>query len=225
MASCPRGGLAVHVQPLILESGRWLGDLPHRCNAQPVGACSRRDRAKQAFAECNLLDIWPLKGHTFPNRHKRYLFNCNSVRLALHTDYALRTLIFLAGKPARASVAQIAEFFQISRDHVAKVVQSLVRFGYVRSIRGQGGGIELVKQPDEIRVGQVILDFEGNMHLLECIAINNICVIQPGCRLKGVLAQAEKIQLDYLQSMRLSDVVRPGGQLLEITAASGGAKP
>ena len=147
------------------------------------------------------------------------------MRLALHTDYALRTLIFLAGKPARASVAQIAEFFQISRDHVAKVVQSLVRFGYVRSIRGQGGGIELVKQPDEIRVGQVILDFEGNMHLLECVAINNICVIQPGCRLKGVLAQAEKIQLDYLQSVRLSDVVRPGGQLLEITAASGGAKP
>lgn len=139
------------------------------------------------------------------------------MRLALHTDYALRTLIFLAGKPGRASVGQVAEFFRISKDHVAKVVQALSRLGYLRSIRGIGGGIELLKRPEEIRVGQVILDFEGNMNLLECVGVENVCVIQPGCRLKKVLAKAEKLQMDYLHSVRLSDIVVPGGQLLEIT--------
>lgn len=139
------------------------------------------------------------------------------MRLSLHTDYALRTLIFLAGKPGRASVGQVAEFFRISKDHVAKVVQSLVRLGYVRSVRGIGGGIELLRKPDEIRVGQVIRDFESHTYLLECVAVENVCTIQPGCRLRGVLAQAEKLQMDYLNSVRLSDVVQPGGQLLEIT--------
>ena len=139
------------------------------------------------------------------------------MRLALQTDYALRTLIYLAGNPGRASIARVAEFFRISKDHVAKVVQALARLGYVRSIRGSGGGIELLRLPDDIRIGQVVLDFEGNMHLLECISIPNVCTIQPGCRLRGVLAQAEKLQMDYLNSVRLSDVVRPGGQLLEIT--------
>jgi Rrf2 family transcriptional regulator, nitric oxide-sensitive transcriptional repressor len=142
------------------------------------------------------------------------------MRLALHTDYALRTLIFLAGKPGRASVGQVAEFFRISKDHVAKVVQGLARLGYVRSIRGIGGGIELLKKPAEIRIGQVILDFEGNMNLLECVGIENVCVIQPGCRLKKVLAKAEQLQMDYLNSVRLSDIVVPGGQLLEITAGT-----
>ena len=142
------------------------------------------------------------------------------MRLSLHTDYALRTLIFLAGKPGRASVGQVAEFFRISKDHVAKVVQSLVRLGYVRSVRGIGGGIELLKRPDEIRVGQVIRDFEGHTHLLECVSIENVCTIQPGCRLRGVLAQAEKVQMDYLHSVRLSDVVQPGGLLLEITGGT-----
>jgi Rrf2 family nitric oxide-sensitive transcriptional repressor len=139
------------------------------------------------------------------------------MRLALHTDYALRTLIYLAGNPGRSSAAQIADFFRISRDHLAKVVQALVRHTYIRSIRGAGGGIELARRPDEIRVGQVILDFEGNLHLLECVGVEKVCTIQPGCRLRHVLAHAERLQLDYLSSVRLSDIVRPGGQLLEIT--------
>jgi Rrf2 family nitric oxide-sensitive transcriptional repressor len=151
------------------------------------------------------------------NKYQQYLFYLFRVRLSLHTDFALRTLIYLVGKPGRASVAQVAEFYRISRDHVAKVVQSLVRLGYVRSVRGIGGGIELLKKPDEVRIGQVIRDFEGHTHLLECVSIENVCTIQPGCRLRGVLAQAEKLQMDYLNSVRLSDVVQSGGQLLEIT--------
>ena len=139
------------------------------------------------------------------------------MRLDLHTDYGLRTLIYLAGKPGRASAAEVAAFFRISRDHVAKVVQSLARLGYVRSRRGVGGGIELAHSPDEIRVGQVILDFEQNLHLLECVGKANICTIQPGCKLRTVLERAEKLQIEYLNSVRLSDIVRPGGQLLEIT--------
>lgn len=138
------------------------------------------------------------------------------MRLALHTDYALRTLLFLAAKPGRASVGQVAEFFKISKDHVAKVVQSLARLGYVRSIRGIGGGIELLKKPEDIRIGQVILDFEGNMQLLECVGVDNVCVIQPGCRLRTVLAQAERLQLDYLNSVRLVDIVVPPSELLAI---------
>jgi Rrf2 family nitric oxide-sensitive transcriptional repressor len=142
------------------------------------------------------------------------------VRLSLHTDFALRTLIYLTERPGRASVAQVADFYRISKDHVAKVVQSLVRLGYVRSVRGIGGGIELLKKPDEVRIGQVIRDFEGQTHLLECVSVDNVCTIQPSCRLRGVLAQAEKLQMDYLHSVRLSDVVQPGGQLLEIAGGS-----
>jgi Rrf2 family nitric oxide-sensitive transcriptional repressor len=138
------------------------------------------------------------------------------MRLALHTDYALRTLLYLAGNPGRANAAQVAEFYRISKDHVAKVVQTLVRQGYVRSIRGIGGGIELAKRPEEIRVGQVIQGCEGNMHLLDCVGIENVCVIQPGCRLKSVLAKAERIQLEYLQSVKLSELLTPGVTLLQI---------
>jgi len=51
------------------------------------------------------------------------------MRLGLHTDYALRTLIYLAGKPGRTSVAEGSAVYPISKDHCAKVVQFLARAG------------------------------------------------------------------------------------------------
>lgn len=141
------------------------------------------------------------------------------MRLSLYTDYALRTLIYLAEKPGRSKVAQIAQSYEISRDHVAKVVQQLARLNYVRSIRGVGGGVEIARSPEQILIGQVVKDFEGNMNLLECVAVENVCIIQSGCRLKGVLAEAERIQTDYLNSIRLSDVINTGNGLVQLDAS------
>jgi Rrf2 family transcriptional regulator, nitric oxide-sensitive transcriptional repressor len=138
------------------------------------------------------------------------------MRLALLTDYALRTLIYLVGKPGRANIQEVADFYRISPHHVAKVVHRLGRLGYVRSIRGVGGGIEMARSPQDIRVGEVILAFEGNMHLLECVGTPKVCVIQPRCRLREALAEAERRQLAYLNEVLLSDIVQPGGQLEDL---------
>lgn len=129
------------------------------------------------------------------------------MKLSLQTDFALRTLMYLASREGRQTIEGIAKFFQISEPHLAKVVNQLSRLGYLRSIRGVGGGIELAKPTDEVTIGEVVLAMEGNLHLLDCVGIENVCVIQPACLLKGVLAEAERIQMDYLNSVRLSDVL------------------
>ncbi|HVJ69464.1 MAG TPA: Rrf2 family transcriptional regulator [Caulifigura sp.] len=139
------------------------------------------------------------------------------MRLSLHTDFALRALMFLAARSGRASVNDISGFFGISRDHLAKVAQRLSQEGYIRTLRGVGGGLELVRSPEEIRIGEVIEAFEGSMHLLDCVAVPNLCVIQPGCRLRGVLAEAERIQREYLNSVRLADVITPASSIVELT--------
>lgn len=129
------------------------------------------------------------------------------MRLSLQTDYALRTLMYLASRPGRTTVTAVADFYRISTPHVAKVVNQLSRLGYVRSIRGAGGGIELARSPADVSIGAVVRAFEGNLHLLECVGTDNVCVIQPHCKLRGVLAQAERIQMDYLNSVMLRDVL------------------
>jgi Rrf2 family transcriptional regulator, nitric oxide-sensitive transcriptional repressor len=129
------------------------------------------------------------------------------MRLALHTDYALRTLIYLATAPGRATIGGVAGFYGISAAHVAKVVQQLAKRGYIRSVRGVGGGIELARRPEDIAIGGVLLDFEGNLRLLECVATEGVCLIESFCKLKRVLAEAERVQLEYLQSVTLRDVL------------------
>ena len=129
------------------------------------------------------------------------------MRLTTQTDFALRTLMYLATLGQRTTATQVAAMYGISANHIAKVVNQLARFGYVRSVRGIGGGIELAKSPDQIQLGQVIEAFEGNMHLLECVTTEQVCAIESFCKLKGVLAEAEQVQLQYLNSVTLADVV------------------
>ncbi|WP_417389105.1 RrF2 family transcriptional regulator [Gimesia sp.] len=139
------------------------------------------------------------------------------MQLTMQTDYALRTLMYLASRDERATVSEVAALFDISSHHVAKVVNQLSRQGYIRSVRGLGGGIELALPLEEIRLGEVIERFEGNLHLLECVGTENVCVIQPFCKLKGVLAEAERIQRDYLNSVTLADVAPSRRQLKSIS--------
>lgn len=142
------------------------------------------------------------------------------MRLALHTDFALRMLMYLAGCGRRANIGEVAEFFGVSKDHLAKVAQRLAREGFVRSIRGVGGGLELARPAEEISIGDVLERFEGSLHLLDCVAINNVCRIQKSCRLRGVLAEAERLQREYLASVRLSDIVPTGRALDELVTLS-----
>ncbi|RMD82323.1 MAG: Rrf2 family transcriptional regulator [Candidatus Dadabacteria bacterium] len=141
------------------------------------------------------------------------------MRLSLQTDYALRTLMFLASRGQRATIDDVASLFGISRAHVAKVVHQLAKQGYVRSIRGVGGGIELARAPDAIVIGDVVSSFEGPMHLLDCVAMDDVCAIERFCKLKGVLAEAERLQTEYLNGITLADVLPTKRQLAKVAIA------
>ncbi len=138
------------------------------------------------------------------------------MRFSLQTDYALRTLMYLAARRERATIEDVATLFGISRTHVAKVVNQLARLGYVRSVRGIGGGIELCRDPADVSIGEIVVAFEGALHLLDCVAMENVCSIERFCKLKGVLAEAERRQLEYLSNVKLADILPTRRQLAVI---------
>ncbi len=142
------------------------------------------------------------------------------MRLTTHTDFALRTLMYLAATGERTTAAKVADLYGVSPNHMAKVVNQLARQGYIRSIRGIGGGIELAKKPEEIRLGDVIEAFEGNMHLLECVSTEDVCSIQPFCKLKETLAEAERVQIEYLNNVTLADVAPTRRQFGRVASAT-----
>ena len=141
------------------------------------------------------------------------------MRLTTHTDFAIRTLMYLATMQRRATAKEVAQLYQVSANHLAKVINMLARLGYIRSVRGVGGGIELAQPADEIRLGEVVESLEGNMHLLDCVASEGVCVIQSFCKLKNILSEAERVQVDYLNQFTLADVAPTNRQLNRIDTA------
>ena len=114
------------------------------------------------------------------------------MKLTRFTDYSLRVLIHLAAAPdRRATVTEIAEAFGVSVHHLVKVVHFLGRRGWIRTIRGKGGGMLLARPAADIRIGDVVRDTEGAMRPAECFAADGgPCVLGSMCRLKGALGEA-----------------------------------
>ncbi|MCH4563009.1 Rrf2 family transcriptional regulator [Halomonas sp. EGI 63088] len=147
------------------------------------------------------------------------------MHLTRFTDYSLRVLIFLAVKgEERSTIQEIAERFEVSHNHLMKVVQELSHKGYITAIRGKNGGLLLKKAPETITLGALVRDTEHDLQLVECFGDHNECLITPACRLKPILAEALKAFLDVLDQYTLADMLGPQrpqlAQLLRIEPAS-----
>jgi Rrf2 family protein len=71
-------------------------------------------------------------------------------------EYALRAVIFLASEGEPRTIDRVAEVTHVPGPYLAKLVQEMVRLGLLRSQRGVGGGIALVKSPAELTLLEVV---------------------------------------------------------------------
>lgn len=132
------------------------------------------------------------------------------MQLTLHTDYALRVLIYLAQKgDQQATISEIADFYRISRNHLVKVVHHLARTGFIHTTRGKHGGMVLARAPELISIADVVQEMEPNFDIVECFNTSNpSCAISPICSLKSALYNAGKAFLAVLNNYTLADSVR-----------------
>lgn len=138
------------------------------------------------------------------------------MHITQHTDYGLRLLTYLGANSERqVTIGEISERFDISRSHLMKVANQLVRDGFVEGIRGKGGGLRLARAPADINIGAVVRRMERGMELVECFGSSSNCLLTPNCRLKGVLAEALEAFLRVLDRVSLADLLgAPQKQLL-----------
>ena len=137
------------------------------------------------------------------------------MRLTKYSDFALRTLIYVAMAERRCTIDEVAERYAIPKNHLIKVVHQLANLGYIVSIRGKGGGIELADQPENINLGEVIRATEQTFDLVECFSTqDNECVLSPSCQLAKVLASALEQFHCTLDEYTLQDVITPKVKVL-----------
>lgn len=127
--------------------------------------------------------------------------------LTQHTDYGLRVLVYTAiNDDTLVNIGTIAETYNISKSHLMKVVTSLVKGGFLVSVRGKGGGLRLADVPEKINIGAVVRHLEP-MQVVECMSDNNECLITPSCRLTGIITGAIKAFFNHLDQYSLQDLL------------------
>ncbi len=145
------------------------------------------------------------------------------MRLTLYSDYALRTLMFLALKGDKLSTIQeIAETYEISSNHLMKLVTELSRAGFIETVRGRNGGLRLAMEPDDINIGALVRRTEDDAQHVECFdAGTNHCRITNSCKLRHKLREALDAYYAVLDDVTLADLVerpQPLRRLLAIGA-------
>ena len=106
------------------------------------------------------------------------------MKLTLYTDYSLRVLIYLGSynEDKLSNIKEIAEAYNISKNHLMKVIHELGKLGYIETLRGRNGGIRLAMEPETINIGAVVRKTEDDFHIVECFSEEkNRCVITPVC--------------------------------------------
>jgi Rrf2 family nitric oxide-sensitive transcriptional repressor len=130
------------------------------------------------------------------------------MRLSEYTDYTLRVLMYCARHRERlVTINELAEQHGLSKGHLMKVVNDLARQELIETSRGRGGGLRLSKEPETIRIGDVVRASETDFRLVECFdAGTNACTLTPDCRLKHVFDAALRGYFQALDSATLADL-------------------
>lgn len=133
------------------------------------------------------------------------------MQLTLYTDYSLRVLVYLSVNPDKiATITEISDYYEISRNHLVKIVHNLAQLGYIQSFRGKGGGLKLALAPQDIGIGEVVRKVEPNFNIVECFGNSEQpCKILPLCALKKALHQAAQTFLQVLDRYTLADAISP----------------
>jgi Rrf2 family nitric oxide-sensitive transcriptional repressor len=140
--------------------------------------------------------------------------------LTRFSDYALRVLMFAAVRGDEPfSISEVANTYGLSKNHVAKVVNRLVRTGHLKARRGRRGGVWLGRHASTIRLGTLVRLTENESPLVECFAASsNHCRLTPACRLKGILAEALDSFYGCLDRRTLADLVENRAALAALLA-------
>jgi Rrf2 family nitric oxide-sensitive transcriptional repressor len=149
------------------------------------------------------------------------------MRLTLHTDYALRVLLY-AGLKRRelVTIPELVRHFDMSKGHAMKVVHGLARKGYLETLRGKSGGLRLARPPEQIGVGAVVRDTEPELGVIGCLrGQSGYCRIEECCALRRALREATEAFLATLDRYTIADLLRPRTVLARLLQLDAPGRP
>jgi len=131
--------------------------------------------------------------------------------------YALRLMLDLAiyGQEEYIPLKDIAERQSISIKYLEQIVSSLSHAGFVKSVRGTGGGYMLTRKPEEYTVGTILRLTEGSLAPVSCLEFaENNCPRAADCMTLGVWQKLYAAINGVVDGITLADIIKENADRL-----------
>jgi len=138
------------------------------------------------------------------------------LKLTKRSDYgliALRHLALNTVKSPTASAKEISDSYRIPLPLLSKVLQTLVKGGFLASEQGTKGGYKLARPASEITTLEVIRTIDGPVILTACFTHEGDCDQFDTCTVKSPLKKVHEGILRLLDSTTVADLSRDNDTL------------
>lgn len=105
------------------------------------------------------------------------------LRLSTKGQYGVRALYEIAtGYPEKpVTIREISEKQDVSVSYLEQILNKLRRAGFIKSIKGPGGGYVLNKSPEQISIASILKELEGTFAITSCLDPDEGCVRVDSC--------------------------------------------
>ena len=132
------------------------------------------------------------------------------MKISTRGRYAIRVMLDLAEHNTGEYIPlmDIAKRQEISEKYLEAIVASLSKNGFVRSLRGKGGGYQLLRAPEEYTVGSILRLTEGSLAPVACLDDHpNQCERAATCKTLQMWEGFYKLINEYFDGITLEDLL------------------
>ena len=151
------------------------------------------------------------------------------MKLSTKGRYAVMAMadIALNGDQANVSLSEIATRQEISQEYLEQLFSKLRKAALVESTRGPGGGYRLNRDPDDIRIADIILAVDESIQVTRCQGGDAIegCVNGDKCVTHELWAALGRQIFGFLSAITLGGVVNRRNFALEATVRRAKGNP
>ena len=124
------------------------------------------------------------------------------VQLSEAASLGLHAMVLIAQSDIHVNVNVLAERMGASKNHLAKVLQQLVKYHFLKSVRGPNGGFKLNKPTTDITILDIYEAIDGTIDIHECPLDRKICPFNK-CLMGGLIKDMTSQFKEYFQSQTL----------------------
>jgi Rrf2 family protein len=128
------------------------------------------------------------------------------ISLSEAASIAIHSMVLIASAKGSLNVISISERTGASKHHVAKILQRLVKEGFLSSTRGPSGGFVLKIPAGNITLLNIYESIEGKLDEVSCPVNNPVCTFQK-CLMGNIVSKMTQEFKTYMSSQTLSDFI------------------